>query len=177
MPISRNLFGDHRSLHSLSQIPPKSADARRAWKSGLTAFSETFHFWGRMCSDSCWWFASLTRVELPVRCRKLRRSGAALWLSPALCCLFLSTKICLFVAKAVESLWFQTDLAPVAQPGSSRAVTQLPLQKSRSRSPAGGSELGSNQPEILYKFLRVLGCVFWFLPATSPVNQVAAFLR
>lgn len=43
-------------------------------KSGLTAFSATFHFWERVFPGSCLAYALLPFVELPLQCTKFTRS-------------------------------------------------------------------------------------------------------
>lgn len=82
-------------------------------KSGLTAFSATFHFWGRVLPGSCLAYALLPFVELPLQCTVYKEQSFHFSLTVPWC-LFLLAKICSFVT--VESSWCRTDPAPRNSP-------------------------------------------------------------
>lgn len=82
-------------------------------KSSLTAFSATFHFWGRVFPGSCLAYALLPFVELPLQCTVYKEQSFHFSLTVPWC-LFLLAKICSFVT--VESSWCQTDPAPRNSP-------------------------------------------------------------
>lgn len=143
IPIFGNSFGDHHSLHSLSQIPPRSlADAPEKWSDSI--FWSFSRCGGRMSPGSCCCFALLSLVKQLLQCTKLTRNGAAVssWV------FFAASLFSSGFAHLCPGLWV------LLVPNRPCSQHKLPEQKRRSWSPTGGSEPGHNQTDILYKFLR-----------------------